>query len=972
MAIKLSDIQGRSALDLLDKYKGRNPYIKKLKRQYQRKGKLTLTETQTKYIVDNFDKEPVKIDKLVRVTDYLGEELQKQDGRDFIPKKVFIEYMLGETEKSFHVYGKLSTKQKSKMYWLPKTQVLDDPYFQEVDVDIDFEKYTKLDTFELSDGTIGRTPYQHQKEGIKFLLSRKGCILADDMGLGKVIANDVPVLTPNGWVPHGSLKKGDYVIGSNGKPTKVLETYPKPLKDYYNITFTDGTVIESCDEHLWAVQTTNHKKRGSGFKVKALKELMGDLTYGTRGNVKWYIPMVKPVEFNEREVSIDPYVLGCLLGDGGFSSHNIKLSSVDKDLITECQNRLPLGYQLKQIKDSCDYSLTSGFASGNFVGKFLREYGLMGLKSDDKFIPEDYKYNTKEVRLEILQGLLDTDGYCSKKDGTIQFYSVSKQLSDDVKELVQSFGGVARETSKIGKYKKPDGTIVECKLCYILTINLPEDIIPFKLQRKIDNMKTDRKYLPSRGIKSIEFSRKTLGQCIRVEADDHLYVMDKYVVTHNTYQAVIAALETGAERILIVSPSSLKINWEREINYFQCYDTAVVSGTNWKQSKFTIINYDILKNFHTLDKPKKNSDDMEDYIIEFNRQLVKGKFDLVIIDEAHYLKNHKSIRGQIMEDLCVKHGIETVWLLTGTPIANRPMDFYNLLKLIKAPIVDNWVFYAKRYCDGRQITTTLKNGKKKKVWLTNGASNLEELNQRTRNIMLRRKKVDVVDMPDKTITRLPQELTDAQWNEYNNLWETYLEERKAQGKKGNIQRDLVELILLRKFIAMATIPYTIEQAEIALDEGQKVIIFTTFTDELHELQEHFGNKCVVHYGPMNDEEKQRSVDAFQKTKGKQVFIGNIKSAGVGITLTEGTVVIFNSFDWVPGNNEQAEDRAYRIGQKNNVSVYYQLFVNTISEKMWWILQKKREIIATIMGETNMDEEELMLEMMQLLLEDKDE
>ena len=101
-------------------------------------------------------------------------------------------------------------------------------------------------------------------------------------------------------------------------------------------------------------------------------------------------------------------------------------------------------------------------------------------KSHTKFIPENYKFNTKKIRLEILQGLLDTDGYCSK-DGTIQFYSTSEQLSNDVKELIQSFGGVARQSSKIGKYKKPDGTIVECKLCYILTINLPESIIPFKL-----------------------------------------------------------------------------------------------------------------------------------------------------------------------------------------------------------------------------------------------------------------------------------------------------------------------------------------------------------------------------------------------------------------------------------------------------------------------------------------------------------
>lgn len=620
MPIKLSDIKERTALELLSKYKGKNPYIKKLKRRYSRKNKLKLTETQAKYIQNNFDKDPLKLDKLVEITEYLGKELQKKDKRDFLPKKVMIEYMLGETEKSYHVYGKLSTKQKSKMYWLPKTQVLDDPYFQDIDIEVDFDKYKKLDTFELSDGTIGRTPYNHQKEGIKFLLSRNGCILADQMGLGK------------------------------------------------------------------------------------------------------------------------------------------------------------------------------------------------------------------------------------------------------------------------------------------------------------------------------------------------------------TYQAIIAALEKDVDKVLIVCPSSLKINWEREIKYFQCDETSIINGRKWNPSKFTIINYDILKNFHTL-KSKKSKDDLEGQIV-FNRELANEKFDLVIIDEAHYLKNHKSIRGKIMQDLCVKHGIDIVWLLTGTPIANRPMDFYNLLKLIKAPIVDNWMFYAKRYCDARRITTTLKSGKKKKVWLTNGASNLEELHKRTKNIMLRRKKEDVLDMPDKTVTRVMHKLTDSQWDEYNSLWEEYIENRRLEGKRGNPQRDLVELILLRKFIAMINIQNTIEQAEIAIEEGNKVIIFTTFTDELEELQEHFGKKCVVHYGPMNDSEKQRSVDKFQKNKSKKVFIGNIKSAGVGITLTEGSVVIFNSFDWVPGNNEQAEDRSHRVGQKDNVNIYYHLFENTISESMWWVLQKKREVISSIMGEKgDLDEEKIMVELMNLVEDD---
>jgi len=138
----------------------------------------------------------------------------------------------------------------------------------------------------------------------------------------------------------------------------------------------------------------------------------------------------------------------------------------------------------------------------------------------------------------------------------------------------------------------------------------------------------------------------------------------------------------------------------------------------------------------------------------------------------------------------------------------------------------------------------------------------------------------------------------------------------------------------------------------ALEQDQKVIIFINFTEELQTLHQHFGSKSVVHYGEMSETNKQVSVDLFQKNPDKKVFIGNIKSAGVGITLTEGTIVIFNSFDWVPGNNEQAEDRSYRIGQTNHVNVYYQLFDDTIATKMWNVLENKKDVIAQIIGGDN--------------------
>jgi SWI/SNF-related matrix-associated actin-dependent regulator 1 of chromatin subfamily A len=421
-------------------------------------------------------------------------------------------------------------------------------------------------------------------------------------------------------------------------------------------------------------------------------------------------------------------------------------------------------------------------------------------------------------------------------------------------------------------------------------------------------------------------------------------------------QSIIAAIESGADKILIVTTSSTKINWEREIKVF-CNETTIIDGKKWDSSKFTIINFDILKNFHTLETPKKKKEGEKEPILI--RDMVNEKFDLCIVDEAHNLKNNESIRGKIMVDVCVKYNIPKVWLLTGTPVANRPMDFFNLLKIIKSPIADNWKHYAVRYCEGRQFFRTLKNGQRKQIWLTDGASNLEELSNKTKNILLRRLKTDAIDMPDKIVTPMYHQLDAKGWRMYEQLWDEYVELKKKQGKRTNeSQKDLVELILLRQFIANEAIQYTIEMVENAIEMGRKVIIFTSFSDELETIANHFGKIAVRHNGLMSSTKKQHSVDQFQNNDKIKVFVGNIKSAGVGITLTEATVVIFNSFDWVPGNNEQAEDRAYRIGQNNDVNVYYQLFEDTISTRMWEMLRNKKDVISTIMGEKTRTEDEI--------------
>jgi len=404
-----------------------------------------------------------------------------------------------------------------------------------------------------------------------------------------------------------------------------------------------------------------------------------------------------------------------------------------------------------------------------------------------------------------------------------------------------------------------------------------------------------------------------------------------------TYQSIVAALESGSERVLIICPSSLKINWMREVENF-CDDVSIIQGTHWNPSRFTIMNYDILKNFHTIEERNREYEDWE-----LRREIADFNPDLLILDEAHYIKNHKSKRGAILKDLSKNFNCDRVWLLTGTPIANRPMDYYNLLSIIDSPVANNWVHYAKTYCEGMRFK---KGGKY--VWVTKGASNLGELSTKTKRTILRRKKEDVLDLPEKLITPVYLELQ----NEvgYKSVWENYMTKRKLEGKKGNPAKDIVEMTLLRSFIAMETVPYTVEKTEEALELNKKVIIFCNFNDEMDYFLRHFGSKAVSVRGGMTDKQKQMSVDRFQEDDSCMVFVGQIKAAGVGLTLTKAEIVIMNSLDWVPGTHEQAEDRAYRIGQKETVNIYYMLIDNTIDTLVWHILNEKKKVIGTIMGE----------------------
>jgi SWI/SNF-related matrix-associated actin-dependent regulator of chromatin subfamily A-like protein 1 len=396
-----------------------------------------------------------------------------------------------------------------------------------------------------------------------------------------------------------------------------------------------------------------------------------------------------------------------------------------------------------------------------------------------------------------------------------------------------------------------------------------------------------------------------------------------------TTSTIIAALEAKAKKVLIICPATLKINWKREIENYTDRSVYIAEGKNFStEHDFVIINYDIIKNFHD---PKKKDES----------QILISNFDLVIIDEAHYIKNAQAQRTKLINDLVKK--IDRLWLLTGTPMTSRPIDYYNLLSLIDSPVAKNWMAYVIRYCQGYQF----KVGPRK-VWNVMGASNLEELRGRTSGLTLRRLKEDVLDLPDKIITPVYLRLKSKEYEDVMGEYYNWYEKNPEESKSLTVQ--FTKLTKVRQIIADEKITQTIELAENIIEQGKKVIIFCNFTDSLNKICEHFGKSAVKVDGSMSKPERQNSVDGFQENEKIKVFVGNIKAAGVGLTLTAAEAVIMNDLSFLPSDHSQAEDRAYRYGQKNNVLVYYPIFENTIEGVIYDILANKKQVISTVLGD----------------------
>lgn len=500
------------------------------------------------------------------------------------------------------------------------------------------------------------------------------------------------IKVPGGWKKMGELVLGDAVTIPSGQSANIIGIYDKGVKDVYEITFEDGRKVRSCNEHLWKVHNHNWTNK---WKILSLKEIM---QYQTTNQRSMSVPLASMHLDNvTTELPMPPYLLGALLGDGSFR-HGVGITSSDQFILDKVSNLLDSDYILKH-KSRYDYSIVfatdsihaskrsdwvktvqrfnkgSDYPTYHVYNAVINSLGLSGTYSHTKFIPTRYLNAGYQQRLDMIRGLLDTDGYVDAR-GCVSFTTTSQQLANDFAYLIRSVGGIAKHTYGTNRTYNYNGNKIPCKDVYNVSVYHETPEILVSLPRKLERIKTRNvRRKPMLHITNIEKVSSEPVRCIMIDHSDHLYVTDDFVVTHNTL--ITASLSMIAEkygRTIVIVPNKNLVQQTEEDYRNIGLDVGVLYGDRKEYNRtHTICTWQSL---NVLDKKNKDHLD-EDQLEVFLDNLVA-----VICDEVHMVKNTGVLHTLLSTTFA---NVPIRWGLTGT----IPEEEYNQVSLYSAigPII---------------------------------------------------------------------------------------------------------------------------------------------------------------------------------------------------------------------------------------------------------------------------------------------
>lgn len=840
-----------------------------------------------------------------------------------------------------------------------------------------------------ADGNIVEMrPFEYQTIGMAYAHFAGGrALIGDAMGLGKAQVKSAKILTPTGWTTFGTIQVGDAIVGQDGRAHRVTGVFPRGKLATFRVTFSDGSSTVCSDDHLWCVNTASRRHRRQPPSVLPLSSIRQQLR-DKAGNCRHFIPMVAPVQFEETPLPLDPYLLGYLLGNGNLSSpHRVAISIPDTETWDRLRTRLPAGSTL--VFDSrINYRV-----NGSVLAHQLQALGLAGKKSTEKSIPEMYQYASIQSRVALLQGLLDSDGYAGAGKN-IEYTSSSLELATQVRQLVWSLGGTASFATK----ERPTYTYKGEKRVGLpnhrLNIVLPPSIPPFLLSRKADALPPREKYGPSRAIVDVQPLEAEEVICIAVDAPDHLYVTDDYIVTHNTLQAIgYAKLHPEAFPALVVAPSNATFVWKAEFErWIPGVDAVVV-----EELKDPI--------------PAPGTRSVRIFTYEMFRrrieELLRLNFKLGIFDESHYLKHNTSGRSVAAGRLA--RAIPHILLLSGTSMENRIPELWHQLHMLDPDAFPSFGAFERKYASKNKRVVSVKDvrGDPEVAALLDdtrdehGAivrefdedrqkASIEELTDALRCFMVRRTKQEVLtDLPEKTrkVLRLQgldlsaYKLAEREMpallaglerrlraravakllldSPNTDHWRWRMAELNEQPFTNAAQYVLVQLGRLREMVGAAKVGAAVTWIRDFLRRtGRPLLVFAEHGEVIRGMADALKAAGITHRvvtGETSSRKKSEAVNDFQD--GKYEVLVASRALREAVTLHRAADVLFVEWWWVPAQMEQAEDRVYRIGQTKNVTIYFLSAPDTIDDDMAEMVEKKRKLVEEVIGADEYEEDQ---------------
>jgi len=773
--------------------------------------------------------------------------------------------------------------------------------------------------------------YPFQVSNVLRMCQARSILNCGEPGTGKQHPVYTKICTPNGYVPIGSLRLGDYITSSTGSTTRITGIFPQGIQPVYKITFSDNSNVEAGPEHLWTILYTTSKgvhKKKTITTDKLMSYVNNKRIHGVR------IPTISsPIKYNSNNVlPIDPYVLGLLIADGTLGGSTPVFTTHVKDweyFHSRIKNSVTIG--MIQTINNC---VRVSFLDMMHKIKYLN----LNCNSLYKKIPDMYLHASVSDRIKLLNGLMDGDGHISKTNNRISYYTSSYKLAKDVKSLIQHLGGTAKLHLNTRKDKKNNPNVE-----YKLAIKLPKSIKSVSLPRKLNRFSYTKKCEPRRYIRKVEYIHEYESVCIAVDARNHLYVTEEAIVTHNTIQALMT-LPGGVDNsptpgCLVLGPRASLNAWRKEISSRRP-DLTLTSQKGSQSFRWPVQNEVIFLTYDSLlplkSEAVKDSLDLDSFYSKLKEPIY------LIADEVHFCKSFKTSRTKRFRSLTtavLRKGGNVIGL-TGTPLVNKPIEFWCILQnlgLAKETFGD-WDSFAE--CMG---------GSKNRYggWQWNSDLQSPSIHDILSRCVIRNKLEDVFpEMPSVVKDNFYVDLEDTllQHN-LDELWKdlSHLSNDEILDMISNPTFETFSKT--RSKLSDLKIQSTIDLISEYEEYGEPIIVVSSYKKPVQTIGKRKGWKCIT--GSVSHEERLAIEQEFQDGKLKGLAM-TIRSSGVSLNLQNSSRMIFIDRDYTVANNRQAEGRIYRIGQTKPCYYHYVLLNHPMEYRINEILEEKQAMVDTIL------------------------